>query len=362
MNYNFLHEVSKMAENENPIITSRAASAIFLSLAAFGKKGKILLPSTICLSPIMAAKAAGFEVVFVGVEHFQMDLKTASNLIASDPSITAILIPELYGYPVPDMEIFWKTVEHREILIIEDLAQTSGKSRLSKYRGMPTIATVYSFGETKYFSEIRCGALTTPDSNFTKEISDLNARMEPDSPSKFLLAQQKYSSTYQNFLRTSPTLRSWKTFFDEAMKIDRVLYTPKLDLPEFKTSKALVSRARIQERNNKHVDILRGLNSVPNIVVPEMTFMDFPIWRTTVRVNPEFRNDIVAKLRAINLPVSTWYLAMHKYVPSSMPTPGLADLYSAEAFEDEVINFFIEDLTSLSYANAVREIILEVMN
>jgi len=362
MKYNLLREISEITEFDDPIFTSRAASAIYLALVAFPKKGKILLPSTICLSPIMAAKLAGFDVVFVGVHDFQMDMKSAAELIAIDPSITAILIPELYGYPVTDMDIFWKTVEHKDILIIEDLAQTWGKSRLLQYLGKPTKVTIYSFGQTKFFSEIQCGVVTPHDASFAREIRELNARMKFDHPNKYKVAQQTYRSAYESKLSKPFDEDSWQVFFDYAMSIDSVLYIPKLELPSLEVDQQLNSPSRIEERNRKHLELLNALDSVPNLIRPDFSNLDYPIWRTTVRVNPKFRNEIVSRIRARNLPVSTWYLAMHKYVP--LPRVGTAsvELSTAECFSEEVINLFIEESTPLSYSKHVSEIFLEVIN
>jgi dTDP-4-amino-4,6-dideoxygalactose transaminase len=362
MKYDLLREVSEMTEFDDPILTSRAASAIYLSLMAFPKKGKIILPSTICLSPIMASKLAGFEIIFVGVDQFQMDIEAAAELIASDSTITAILIPELYGYPVNGMDTFWKTVEHREILVIEDLAQTWGKSRLLEFKGNPTIVTIYSFGQTKFFSEIRCGAVTPHDSSFAREIREVNTRIKFDQPDKYKKAQQMYESAYADKLSMPFSQDSWQVFFDQAMSIDPVLYNPKLEIDSLEMTQPLNSRNRVQDRNAKHLELLDALGSISNLVRPEFYNLDYPVWRTTLRVDPKFRDEIVSRIRLINLPVSTWYLAMHKYVPSNREGVVSADLTTAESFSKEVINLFIEESTPLGYSKSVRDIFFEVMN
>ena len=362
MKYNLSNEIREMTEFDDPIITSRAASAIYLSLMAFPKKGKIVMPSTICLSPIMASKLAGFEIVFVGVDKFQMDMKSAAELIVSDSTVTAILIPELYGYPVTGMDIFWKAVKHREILIIEDLAQTWGKSRLLGYKGQPTIVTIYSFGETKFFSEIRCGAVTPHDPNYATEIRELDARIKFDNPVTYKQAQKNYEIAYAEKLSKPFNDDSWRVFFDRAMSIDTVLYNPKLEVVSLEMIQQLNSPSRIQDRNRKHLELLNALDSISNLVRPEFSNLEYPIWRTTIRVDSKYRDEIVSRLRSINLPVSTWYLAMHKYVPANIEGASLVDLSTAARFSDEVINLFIEESTPLSYSKSVREIFLEVMS
>lgn len=361
MNNYFLDEVKKMTEVENPVIASRAASAIYLSLKAFGIKGKIILPSTICLSPIMASRLAGYELVFVGVDQFQMDLTSAARMINADSEIRAILIPELYGYPIRTIEFFWREIGHRDILVIEDLAQSWGRSRLSTLKGRPTVITIHSFGETKFFSKVRCGVLTTHDANFKREIDEVNARIKLDDFKDFQQAGQNYRNAYSDYLKAPKKLMLWQEFMNQAMAVDPVLYIPKLPLPDFDDSISLNLADRILERNSRHFEMMKVLASIPSIVLPDFETSEFPIWRSTVRVDPRYRDEIVERLRALSLPVSTWYRAMHKYVPTWRENTEKSNLVSAEVFEKEVVNFFIDESTPLSYAESVRQIITELI-
>jgi dTDP-4-amino-4,6-dideoxygalactose transaminase len=361
MNKSFLTEIENMTEVENPVITSRAASAIYLSLKAFGKKGKIILPSTICLSPIMASKLAGYELIFVGVDGFQMDLASAAKMINADSDIRAILIPELYGYPVRTMEFFWREIQHRDILVIEDLAQSWGRSRLSTLKGRPTLVTIHSFGETKFFSKLRCGVLTTHDSNFKREIDEVNARIKFDELRDFREAIHNYRSAYSDFLNAPEELLLWQDFINKAMAVDPVLYIPKLAIPDVEGTVSLNFADRILKQNSRHFELIKILASVPSIQLPDFEVSEFPIWRSTVRVDPKYRDEIVARLRARSLPVSTWYRAMHKYVPACGENSDQTTLFSAEAFEYEVVNFFIDETTPLSYTESVKQVITELI-
>ena len=361
MNNNLLNEVKKMTEIENPVITSRAASAIYLSLKAFGKKGKIILPSTICLSPIMASMLAGYELVFVGVDQFQMDLTSAAKMINTDSEIRAILIPELYGYPIRAAEFFWREIAHRDILVIEDLAQSWGRSRLSILKGRPTLITIHSFGETKFFSKVRCGVLTTRDASFKREIDEINARRKFDDFKNFQQAGQKYRNEYSVFLKSPKKLTHWQEFINQAVIVDPVLYIPKLPLPDFNGSISLNLADRILEQNSRHFELMKVFASIPSMVLPDFETSEFPIWRSTVRVDPRYRDEIVERLRARGLPVSTWYRAMHKYVHAWPQNSEKSNLASAEVFEKEVVNFFIDESTPVSYAETVKQTITELI-
>ncbi len=362
MNNFFLHEVRKMTEIENPLITSRAATGIFLSLKAFGNEGKIILPSTICLSPIMASKLAGYELIFVGVDQFQMDLRSAAKIINADLNVRAILIPELYGYPIREMESFWKAISHRDILVIEDLAQSWGRSRFSTFQGSPTLVTIHSLGETKFFTKVRCGILSTPDTSFKKEIDEVNARIKFDEVKEFQNAGQNYSSAYSDFLRTPNPLINWQDFINQAMALNSVLYIPKLPLPNFENVGSLNLTDSILERNSKHIELMSVLSSLPILTLPNFRSSKYPVWRSTVRVDSEYRDEIVKRVRARGLPISTWYRAMHKYVPAGGDSTKMSELEGAEVFEKEVLNFFIDESTPLSYADSVMQIITELIN
>lgn len=361
MNTFFLNEIKEMTEAENAIITTRAASAIYLSLKAFAKKGKVILPSTICLSPIMASRLAGYELVFVGVDQFQMDLSQAAEIIRRDSEIRAILIPELYGYPIRAVDLFWREIENRDILVIEDLAQSWGRSRLSSLGGRPTLVTIYSFGETKFFSDVRCGVLTTRDTSFKLEIDEVSAQIKFDKLEDFQRASQNYRSAYSDFLKAPRKSMLWQDFINKAMEVDPVLYIPKLPLPEINYSVSLKLNHRISQRNSRHFELMNELSVFPGIMLPDFETYRFPIWRSTLRVNTKYRDVLVERLRASGLPVSTWYRAMHKNVPVCKLESEDTNLTSAEIFEEEVVNLFIDESTPLSYTKSVYQVVTELM-
>ena len=111
---------------EESLYFPRATTAIYAALKSFSSSGKIIIPSTICLDPIFASYYANYEVVFVGIKGFQLELKKVIQILDDDPEINAILLPFLYGYPIEGLEEFWNQINSREILVIEDLAQTLG--------------------------------------------------------------------------------------------------------------------------------------------------------------------------------------------------------------------------------------------
>jgi hypothetical protein len=53
---------------------------------------------------------------------------------------------------------------------------------------------------------------------------------------------------------------------------------------------------------------------------------------------------------------------MHKYVPAGGDSTKMSELEGAEVFEKEVLNFFIDESTPLSYADSVMQIITELIN
>jgi dTDP-4-amino-4,6-dideoxygalactose transaminase len=356
--WNAMEQFQKMSHSQNVLLTTRAATAIYLSLKTFSGSGKIVMPSTICLSPIVAAMEAGYEIEFVGVRNFQVDLTTTANLINSDPSINAVLLPELYGYPLQGLKDFWNKVAHRNLLLIEDLAQTLGKSRLNELSGKPTVVSVYSFGKSKVVESIRCGMITTKDNSFFSELESNYNALPFDLPTEYQKHLDTYNLLYAKLLSSPHPNRNWANFYKAAMSIDRTLYTPKIQQTIATEGIDLFPKSLTKERNSRHYWVSDQLTEFDFIKQPENFEPIGPIWRTTILVPAMVRDEIVEKIRSHQQPVSTWYKAMHRLVAD---VNGDSDdsLKEAEQFEAGVINLFLDVEEFDSYVQLLVSVMRE---
>jgi dTDP-4-amino-4,6-dideoxygalactose transaminase len=351
-------QISKMSNTEFNLVTNRAASAIHLSLSCYARKGIILMPSNICLSPIMAAKIANYDIEFIGTDHFQMDLSEALMKIKTNKNVNAILLPELYGYPIKNLTNFWNAIREREILVIEDLAQTLGKSRLSDFIGKPTVVTIYSFGPTKIIDSIRCGVVSTRDGSFFQELASHEIQLGVNSFEIFQEASLQYNNLYGNLLNQSETERNWPAFYTSASQLSPTLFTPRYPLSDFSANFAFDEARITQIRNSRHARFVDFFSNYQEVMVPSELEIKHPVWRTTIRIAHERREQIVEELRSYYLPVSTWYKAMHRMFQGQVENH-TQSLVEAVRFENEVINLFLDLPNFDDYFERVKRVIMK---
>ena len=355
---NAMEQFQEMTHTQNILLTTRAATAIYLSLKTFSGSGKIVMTSTICLSPIVAAMEAGYEIEFVGVRNFQVDLIMTANLINADSSINAVLLPELYGYPLQGLKDFWNKIAHRNLLLIEDLAQTLGQSRLNEFSGKPTVVSVYSFGKSKVVESIRCGMITAKDKSFFSELGSTYSALPFDLPAEYQKHLNAYNLLYAKLLSSPHPNRNWAKFYKAAMDIDRTLYTPKIQQIFDPDGIELFPKHLTEERNSRHHWALDQLAEFDFIKQPENIEPVGPVWRTTILVPAMVRDEIVEKIRSQQQPVSTWYKAMHRLV-ADVNEDSDDSLKEAVQFEAGVINLFLDVEEFDSYVQLLVSVMRE---
>jgi len=339
----------------------RATTAIYAALRSFNSSGKIIIPSTICLDPIFAAYYANYEIVFVGIDGFQLELKKVNQILDDDPEINAILLPFLYGYPIDGLEEFWNQINSREILVIEDLAQTLGPSHFIGPQTRAKLVTIHSCGKSKIIDSKRLGIATTRDSELHSTMKNLRPRDLLISEKDYRLLEQQYLEFYEAFLRTISYEENWQNFYQTVWNSDPRLFIPFLSTPMKSTLSQDIKHWQSPEykmRNRRHTDILELFRNFQDARLPAKSDSSRPIWRTTIRLPNDVRNQLYDYLNSNGLFASKWYRAMHRYVPIYLAQND-AKLRSAEVFEEEVINFKIDktmtDRTFDNYKTAIEK-------
>jgi len=322
----------------------RATTAIYTALKAYCASGKIIIPSTICLDPIIACHYANYEPVFVGAEGFQLDLKETINILENDSKVNAILLPFLYGYPIVGLDEFWDQIKSREILVIEDLAQTLGPSHFITSHAKPTVVTVYSCGRSKIIDTQRLGIAHTMDEELYFEMKNLRPNELLISENAYDELERRYKETYESFLSSDAFENNWKSFYRNVWNSDPRLFIPLHEKPTKYPLSLNVTGLQTSDldlRNRRHMALEELFRSLPNAKLPDVTDSTRPIWRTTIRIPNFERNQLYRYMKSRELPVSKWYQAMHRHVPEFM-SQNSRELASAELFEDEVLNFRID--------------------
>ena len=322
----------------------RATTAIYAALKSYGASGKIIIPSTICLDPIIACHYASYEPIFVGVEGFQLDLKEAINILDNDSKINAILLPFLYGYPIVGLDEFWNQIKSREILVIEDLAQTLGPSHFTASHAKPKIVTIYSCGTSKIIDTPRLGIAHTSNAELYSEMKNLSPIELLISENTYDDIERKYKETYESFLSSDTFEKNWKSFYHNVWNSDPRLFIPFREKPTkypLSLDVTVPETPDLELRKKRHRVLDDLFRNLPNAVLPDITDFTRPIWRTTVRIPNFERDQLYEYMRSRGLFVSKWYKAMHRYVPDFV-SQNSRELASAELFEDEVLNFRID--------------------
>ena len=338
----------------------RATTAIYAALKSFSSSGKIIIPSTICLDPIFASHFANYQPVFVGVDGFQLALKKVIKMLDNDSEINAVLLPFLYGYQIEGLEEFWNQINSREILVIEDLAQTLGPSNFIGPQGRAKLVTVHSYGKGKIIDSHRLGIASTSDLELYSAMKSLCPRDLLISEESYRFLELEYRRVYELFLKSDSHEESWLNFYETVWDSDPRLFVPFLarpfeSLPSFKVKH--LHWADLESRNKRHSELLDLFREYQGAVLPSNSDSRRPIWRTTIRLPNSERNALYNYLNSNGFFVSKWYKAMHRYVPSFLAQNN-TDLKSAEIFEDEVINFKIDgtmnDKTFNLYIKAIN--------
>ena len=349
----FKGKMSEILHTDYNLVTNRAATAIYLALNCYAPRGRVLIPSNICLSPIMAAKIANYDVVFIGTSSFQMDLKEVIKHIESDKNVNAVLLPELYGYPIRNLASFWDCIKERDILIIEDLAQSLGKSRISHFSGKPTVVTIYSFGPTKVIETFRCGVLSTNNDSFYKDLEAKFQELGTNSSSLFRKTSQEYDRMYINLRQKAENERNWSQFYTAASLLNPVLFVPRFELEDISDEFEFNWTELIRARNCRHSRLLELFKDYDQVLLPPEVDPIHPVWRTTVRVESPYRDLIVQDLRDKGMPVSTWYKAMHQMLRGNYVEHN-DSLNEAVRFEQEVVNLFLDLANFEEYYESIR--------
>lgn len=349
---------------EESLYFPRATTAIYAALKSFSPSGKIIIPSTICLDPIFASYHANYEVIFVGIEGFQLDLKRVIQILNHDPKINAVLLPFLYGYPIEGLKEFWNQINSREVLVIEDLAQTLGPSHFIGPQTKAKFVTIYSCGKGKIIDSTRLGIASTLDADLHSAMKNLRPKDLLISESGHKELERQYAKIYETFLKTVSYEEKWQNFYQTVWESDPRLFTPFLSTPIKSTLSQNIKSLQSPEyriRTKRHTHILELFRDFRNAVLPVKSDSLRPIWRTTIRLPNSDRDQLYDYLISNGLFASKWYRAMHRYVPNSLAQYS-ADLKSAEVFEEEVINFRIDksmsEKTFIDYRTAIKKWVL----
>src|SRR3989339_378466 len=352
-------KLAAMHNRKHCILVSRGATAIYLALKAFGyKRGKVALPSMLCMSPANAVMYAGLKPVFIDISlsDFNMEVKSLKKAIEKNQNVVAVILPHIYGQPGDIDEIVTLCKKHN-IRLIEDAAPALGGS----YKGSPLGAfgdiSILSFGHTKILDCGGGGALLFDDDRYFQLINALIRKL-PSKIRGYRQLQEKYSKKYYalaNIVRRDPKKAGLYSVFPQTFK--NLYLFKELDskvLNDIRSS--LNGLQKIVKTRNENAALYSKLLNHPLIIQPKYKEKG-TFWRYSFLVKGGRQHELAQLIREKGVAVSNWYAPLHL-----MYRKKPAKLKNAEYLGDHVFNLWVDESISKAAIRRNCDLFIKVLN
>ena len=162
------------------LVTNLGRTALWLGLQAlgFGQGEKIVVPSLVCPTVVLALLGAGCRPVFCDVDPGRVTVNLKNIKEVHDDEVRGVLVPHLFGMSAPIAEIEeWCRKEG--LFLIDDAAQCFGSRYDGRLLGTYGDFGILSFGPFKAVSSLRGGALVSRHSWLVDKAADITLKQEP---------------------------------------------------------------------------------------------------------------------------------------------------------------------------------------
>jgi dTDP-4-amino-4,6-dideoxygalactose transaminase len=326
------------------VATGRGATAIWLALQVLAERrgGKaVVLPATLCTSPVAVTKLAGLTPVFCDVDPMTGNLAPAAlaKILETRDDIACVMAAHLFGEPAQIGDI-QSLCEKHDTPLIEDAAQAVG----ARIGAMPAGAfgdiSIVSFGHTKILDAGGGGAALTDDPVLAVRLRKLASKL-PQPPALL----EKWQSDYREaYYKLAPMMKrngqatelvgdlclSQPDAFRYAMTeevAERVLAALE-DLPRLREHRQAMAKA--------YSDALAGLDLTEMDRTPGGT-----PWRYSVLISAGRRDKVAEALRHAGYDASPWYPAVPPFFGHdadwSRKWPAAARI------GDEILNLWVDE-------------------
>lgn len=314
---------------KNHMLVSRAATGIYVILAANGLKGcNVLVPANICYAAIYPIIYSGNIPVFCDVDANTGNV-SFSTFQHFGGKISAAIIPHMYGNPVLEISEIAKYCCKNRILLIEDCASAMGAYSNGIMCGTYGDYAIYSTGYSKTI-DVGGGGIVFSD-NSLENLENLYEKLPPRTVTEQM--NEEFFSKLYRLIRNSSGQSLAETIWKAIQRpVQNVFihhtreYDAQIVSQIERLEEVIALRRRKQElymqnvRENDDCHIYRYLEGA----VP---------WRFSMMVNPKMHRDIIDFLLQNNVPVSDWY-------PVSTSIFGDRGVYiGAEKMESMILNF-----------------------
>lgn len=267
------------------VLVNSGTSALHLAVAAIDIQpgDEVLVSASTNIATALAALHNGAIPVPVDSEDitWNLDLDLVEELIT--PSTRAIIPVHLYGHPV-DMDRLMEIAEKRNLIVIEDCAESHGATVRGRMTGSFGDMACYSFYANKVITTGEGGIITTNDAEFAERLRLLRnlAFTEP----RFKHEQAGFNYRMPGFVAALG--------LSQLRKIDRI----------------------IDEKRRVAHTYTEKLKDVPGLQLPpELEWARNVYWMYALVVKPEFgisRDELIIALEEKGIQTRTFFCPMNQ--------------------------------------------------
>jgi len=138
-----LHKLSQKTGKKWQYASS-GKNALFHCLVSLGVKGKILIPTYVCPSILLPINELLLDIVYydIDTDDFNININDFNNKIEKN-NISCVMVASMYGNPANLIKVE-QICKEKDILLIDDAAQSFGAKLCDRYVG--------TFGDAGFFS------------------------------------------------------------------------------------------------------------------------------------------------------------------------------------------------------------------
>ncbi|MGD9056451.1 MAG: aminotransferase class I/II-fold pyridoxal phosphate-dependent enzyme [Desulfobacterales bacterium] len=286
------------------------------------EKDEVIVPGYTCVVVPNAFKIANVKVVYsdIELETFGLDASLLEKKFTSKTK--AVVIHHLYGIVCRDYKKIISTCRKRGIYVIEDCAQAIGAEFRDQKVGNWGDVAIYSTEQSKAFTTIQGGIVTTNDSKIADRIKEYYNQAK--YPSKKVIDKLLHSVLINYYSYKDPQ-RWWKKELIQTYYKDKILVSTTKEeenggKPFFHDCKMASPLAEIginqltkidRYNQKRRENALRWVNwcDTNGYQKPLIIKESIPIYlRYPVMVEPEKKQDISWAYRELGVSLGVWFL------------------------------------------------------
>lgn len=266
--------------------------------AGIGKGNEVIVPALTFAATVNAALYLGAKPVFADSEMLTGNMSVADTLKKITKKTKAIVVVDYAGRPA-DLKSFKKMAKERNLIFIEDAAQSLGAHYYGKPVGAQADMTMFSFHPAKSITTGEGGIVATNSSKFYKALKLFRSHGICKDPAEFV--RKGYGEWYQEMQALGFNYR----------------------MPETSAALGKSQLARLDSfiaKRRKAADRYeRLLVGVPHLILPLLDRKhERSAWHLyPVRIAPpnaHKRDEIFAKMRHAGIGVQVHHVPVHTHV------------------------------------------------